>query len=122
MRGRVALLGVTYKADVPDTRDAPAEAMWSWWREHAPHLRVVAHDPVAGSWPLAPLVPFDDAVEGAHAVVLATPHESFANLSPEHLAMVRRVPWVFDFHGVLRQHLSSQPDLMYVGPGVLDDA
>jgi UDP-N-acetyl-D-mannosaminuronic acid dehydrogenase len=119
---RVALFGVTYKADVSDTRNAPAEAMLAWWRTHTPYMDVRAHDPVAASWPHAPLVSPDDALEGAHALVVTTPHDAFARPSPELLAAVCRVPRVFDFHGVLRQHLSSQPDLMYVGPGVLADA
>jgi UDP-N-acetyl-D-mannosaminuronate dehydrogenase len=115
------LLGVTYKADVPDTRASPAEIMLAWWRAHAPHLEVRAHDPIASTWPHAPLVPLAHALDGADAVVLATPHGAWAELPPVILA-ARRVPWVFDFYGVLRQHLSSQPDLMYVGPGVPGDA
>ena len=118
----VALFGVTYKADVPDTRDAPAEFMVEWWRTYAPHIQVRAHDPFVTAWPYAGLVTRDNALEGAHALVLATPHRAFADPPPELLAAVRRVPWVFDFHGVLRQHLSSLPDLTYVGPGVIGDA
>jgi UDP-N-acetyl-D-mannosaminuronic acid dehydrogenase len=76
--GPIALLGVTYKAEVDDIRESPAVAVAELAVEHGfdvrlcdPHVR-----PDTAGLP-APLLPLEQAVRDARAVVLLVDHRAF---------------------------------------------
>ena len=100
----VAVLGVAFKPGTDDIRDAPAldvvDALL------ADGARVRLHDPVAldqvrGRYPDVALCDkAEDAVRGAHAVVLCTEWGEYAGIAPARLAELLEYPVVVDARGV----------------------
>ncbi|MEJ7843922.1 MAG: UDP-glucose/GDP-mannose dehydrogenase family protein [Rubrobacter sp.] len=93
---RIALLGLTFKPNTDDIREAPSLEMAR--SLGALGARVVGYDPVAGK-AAAELVPelkvvFDpyEALAGAHAAVLVTEWEELRALNPEKAAALMRKP------------------------------
>ncbi|RKT54891.1 nucleotide sugar dehydrogenase [Saccharothrix australiensis] len=74
---RVLLLGVTYKADVPDTRESAALRIAAGLT--ALGARIAYHDPVAGAVARLgpPVADLDSAVRDSDAVVLLVPHSAY---------------------------------------------
>jgi UDP-N-acetyl-D-glucosamine dehydrogenase len=95
---KVAVLGISYIADVADTRNSPAAALVD--ELEAAGARVAAHDPVVETWPERPGHRVERelaaALRAADAVVLAVAHgayreltaEKLLNMSPSHAAFV----------------------------------
>jgi len=97
---RLALLGVSYRPDVADTRHAPAEL---FLREAlARGADVVLHDPLVAHWPevgceLSQTLPAPDDLD---AVIFATAHGAYRDIVPaDWLAGAR--PAVLDANDVL---------------------
>lgn len=95
--GPIALLGLTYKADVDDIRESPAlhvaEAAARRGydvRLYDPHVR-----PETTGLP-APLVPFEAAVRDAAAVVLLVDHRAFAEIDIDLVGALVRHKRVLD--------------------------
>ncbi|EMA27730.1 nucleotide sugar dehydrogenase [Haloarcula japonica] len=89
----VAVLGITYKGNVSDTRNSPGlevanllgdvttearTAVDGGWGESS----VTIHDPRATDSRLQ-LVSLEAAIDGAYAVIFGAAHEEFADLDPE---------------------------------------
>ncbi|WP_433259863.1 nucleotide sugar dehydrogenase [Actinosynnema sp. CS-041913] len=74
---KVLLLGVTYKADVPDIRESAALRVAAGLT--ALGARIAYHDPIAGEVPqLGPPVPdLDSALRESDATVLLVPHSGY---------------------------------------------
>lgn len=96
----IAVLGVAFKPGTDDIRDAPAlEVIDALLAEGA---RVRLHDPVAldhvrTRYPEAALCDkAEDALRGAHAVVLCTEWDEYRAIAPERLAELLAYPIVID--------------------------
>ena len=96
----VAVLGVAFKPGTDDIRDAPAlDVVDGLVAEGA---RVRLHDPVAlphveGRWPEVTLHDkAEDALRGAHAVVVCTEWDEYRALSPERVCELLAYPVVVD--------------------------
>lgn len=78
---RIALLGISYKADIPDMRESPALVIRDLLKKEGADVRIfdpyVRHESTARS--------LTDALEGADAAVLATDHSDFKKLAPQDL-------------------------------------
>ncbi|WP_309110866.1 nucleotide sugar dehydrogenase [Saccharothrix sp.] len=74
---RVLLLGVAYKADVPDTRESAAVRVAA--ELTALGARISYHDPVSGPVPRLgpPVTDLDSALRGSDATVLLVPHSGY---------------------------------------------
>ncbi len=119
---RVALLGLSFKPDTDDLRDAPsleiARAL------HALGARAVGYDPVAGK-AAARLVPellvvFDpyEAIEGAHAAVVITEWDEVRSLKPKRAASLMREPKLLvDGRNALDPATCREAGLLYAGFG-----
>jgi UDP-N-acetyl-D-mannosaminuronic acid dehydrogenase len=83
-RASVALLGLAYKPDVEDLRDAPALEIYKLLKAQskAPLLVCEPHLP---THPDIPLVPLKEALQ-AEIIVLTTGHKIFRALTPTQLA------------------------------------
>ena len=98
----IAVLGVTYKGNVSDTRNSPglaiARRLAGHTRSERPvpdggdNLDVRLHDPVATDPTLA-LQSQTEALDGADAAVIAASHDQFTDLDPERVGelLERRV-------------------------------
>ena len=85
---RVLVLGVTYKRDVPDMRESPADDVVRLLRYSG--ATVSFHDPFVESWAVdgepVPFVSLPVAAPVADACVLVTDHSAFADLHVVELA------------------------------------
>ena len=85
---KIALLGAAYKADVDDARESPASRIDELLRERGFETAIfdpnVArfHRPLCGS--------LEEAVTGADALVLITPHTAFRQIHPADVAVRMR--------------------------------
>ncbi len=95
---RVAVLGMTYKADVADCRESPALEIIYLLRERG--LTVAVHDPLAQDEHLLPL---EEALAGADLLLLLVGHHDYRSLEPAKAAQLLRKPVVFDTRGVLER-------------------
>jgi UDP-N-acetyl-D-mannosaminuronic acid dehydrogenase len=75
---KVAVLGLAFKGDTDDTRDSLSHKLIRLLERDLADVAV--HDPVVAT----PIASFDEAVEGADVVVVATNHSAYSN--PEALA------------------------------------
>ena len=119
---RVALLGLSFKPETDDLREAPslkiAEAL------HTLGARAVAYDPVAGEAAAKRvpelLVRFDphEALRGAHATVVVTEWEEIKGLDPKKAATLMRDPkLVVDGRNVLDPSSWRDAGLLYTAFG-----
>ena len=105
---RVAILGLSFKADTSDLRSSPAIDLISTLRGHG--LAIAAHDPHAATAPAArPLLPADVALApdpyaactGADVTVIATEWDSYRDLDLERLAATMRGRHLVDLRAVI---------------------
>ena len=103
LRGkRVALLGLAFKPNTDDTRDAPAFVLAG--RLLAEGAEVVAWDPVArpdGLHGVEQVATVEDATRGADAVVLVTEWPQLADVDWEAVAGSMRTPHFIDGRNML---------------------
>jgi UDP-N-acetyl-D-mannosaminuronic acid dehydrogenase len=77
----VAFLGVTFKADVDDVRESPALRVAESAVARGYDVRLCDPHVAPGTYPLpAPLLPLEQAVRDAQAVVLLVDHAAFKDL------------------------------------------
>ena len=119
---RVALLGLSFKPNTDDLREAPSLEIARTL--HALGAKVVGYDPVAGK-AASKLLPtlkvvFDpyEALTGAHAAVVVTEWEEFRTLDLERAAALMEEPKVLvDGRNALDPALALQAGLAYRGFG-----
>jgi nucleotide sugar dehydrogenase len=100
----VAVCGVSYLADVADTRNSPTETLVDALLEKGAQVRV--HDPHVVSWIERPgttvLQSMPEALRGADGVVLAIPHGAYVSLGADDLIeLLERGAFVVDAQNVL---------------------
>jgi nucleotide sugar dehydrogenase len=99
LRGRrAAVLGVTYRPAVADTRSSPAEIVARELRSEG--VEVVAYDPLVRDWPEVPQVALTDdlaaALAGADIVVVCLPDARYREGLAAELARLERGAIVID--------------------------
>jgi nucleotide sugar dehydrogenase len=79
---RITVCGVSYIADVADTRNSPTGTLVEGLLAEGAEVRV--HDPTLRAWPEKPAIPIvqnlAEALAGVDGVVLAVPHEAYRAL------------------------------------------
>jgi UDP-N-acetyl-D-glucosamine dehydrogenase len=95
---RIAVLGVSYKPGVGDTRESPALKILALLR--ALGARLSYHDPHVPALPEHGLAsePLEEALDGADLVLIVTAHPGV-----DHEAAVRGAPLALDLRGVTRR-------------------
>ena len=119
---RIAVLGLTFKPETDDMRDAPALAILPALIDRG--ARVRAHDP-QGMHEAAALLPeavdycdsVTQAVSGADAVVLMTEWNQYRGLDLEKLARAMRGDVFIDLRNVYERPLMERAGLRYIGVG-----
>lgn len=111
-RSHIALLGLAYKKNIPDTRESPAlkikqeleklGAVVHTYDPHVPHLSTESS--------------LEDALNKSTAVVVATDHQAFTKLTPE-LLLQHRVPVIIDGRNCLDKDEFIAGGVTYVGIG-----
>ena len=119
LRGkRIALLGLAFKPNTDDTREAPAFVLAG--RLLAEGADVVAWDPVAhadGLYGVEQVATVDDAVRGADAVVLVTEWPELADVDWAAVAAGMRTPFFVDGRNMLDPETMRAAGFTYDGIG-----
>ncbi|MCB9675614.1 MAG: UDP-glucose/GDP-mannose dehydrogenase family protein [Alphaproteobacteria bacterium] len=117
----LAILGVTFKPNTDDMRDAPSLVILPALQEAGATIR--AHDP-EGTETAAPLLPgvtfFDDpyaCIEGADGLVIITEWEAFRALDLERVHALLREPVVVDLRNIYRPTRMAEHGFRYASIG-----
>lgn len=126
VRGKViAILGLTFKPNTDDMRDAPSIAIIRALQDNGAHIR--AYDP-QGMDEAEKL--FDDvhyardaydAAEGADAIVIVTEWEAFRALDLERIKSLMATPVLVDLRNIYRTSEMKQLGFTYSGIGRAED-
>jgi UDPglucose 6-dehydrogenase len=118
---RVGVLGLAFKPETDDLRDAPAiEVVQGLLAEGA---EVVAYDPVAGEQAVRQLPEMKlageplDCAEGAHALVVLTEWAEFAALDPVKLRSRMAYPIIIDARNCLDAQAYAAAGFTVIGVG-----
>ena len=121
-RGKtVAILGLTFKPNTDDMRDAPSLAVIQALQDAGAIVR--AHDPegVEQASKMVKDVTFSDspyaAAEGADALVLVTEWDAYRALDLSRLASILKAPLLVDLRNVYRQSEAAKAGLTLVSVG-----
>lgn len=109
---KVAVLGVSYKPNVGDDRESPSFTVIKALKDR--NAQVIVYDPYIPT--KSTVKSLGEALKNADAVILATAHKEFTDIT---LDDIRDVQVVLDGRGAL-QHLSKQlqkTDATYIGLG-----
>lgn len=94
-RGKVALLGLSYKADIDDTRESPSLEVIRAMEEQ--NIEYSVFDPhIKENIFLKQTQSIEEAVEHADVILIMTNHQEFKRLNPENLKDKIRTKLVFD--------------------------
>jgi UDPglucose 6-dehydrogenase len=127
-RGKtVGVLGVAFKADTDDIRDAPSLRVVPQLRERGAILQI--YDPKAAS-KMAERFPPDErlqyvdsvweAARGAHALLILTEWEEFRSLELRRLRSLMRTPVIVDGRGILEPEKVREAGFDYYSLGRAD--
>lgn len=109
---RITLLGLAYKADVPDMRESPAIAIRNELLRRG--ARLVIFDPYIPDQSSAHT--FDEALNGQEAALIATDHTVFKHLTPRAF-LSRGVEIVLDGRNCLPKETFQKAGILYRGIG-----
>ena len=118
---RVALLGLTFKPNTDDMRDAPSIAIAQALADAG--VAVVAYDPegMELAKPMMPGVEMKDdvyaAIEGADAVVIVTEWDAFRALDLARVKQIANGPIMIDLRNVYQAADVESAGLQYLGIG-----
>ncbi|MEK7208766.1 MAG: nucleotide sugar dehydrogenase [Patescibacteria group bacterium] len=108
----VAVLGVSYKPDIDDCRQSPSFDIIRILKEYGADVRVF--DPFVPKKSTAKSL--DEAVQGAQAVVVATAHKDFKELTPDYFVN-NGVKVVVDGRNCLPKENFVKAGIIYKGVG-----
>ncbi len=117
----VAVLGITFKPDTDDLRDSPALDIADRILSSGAHVVVV--DPAAGTElrrrrpDLDVADSVEEAVTGAHVVMVLTPWKEYVSLDPAELLPLVASPVIIDGRNVLDPHRWDAAGWTYLGMG-----
>jgi UDPglucose 6-dehydrogenase len=118
---RVGVLGLAFKPETDDLRDAPAiDVVQGLISEGA---EVIAYDPVAGEAALRFLPEMKlageplDVAEGAHALVVMTEWAEFQKLPPSELKARMAYPIIVDARNCIDGHAFAEAGFTVIGVG-----
>lgn len=110
----VALFGVAYKGNVDDARESAGRDFARLLAQKDITARL--YDPHVHHVDLE-MVGLEQAVQGADALIITTPHDEFKYLDPTELKKTMRTPRVFDFCNLLDPTKWQNAGFEYVGRG-----
>lgn len=117
----IAILGLTYKPGTNTLRRSAA--IETCHLLHQAGTKITAYDPAIGqlednSYKFIDLkLTINDALQGADAVIVATPCPEFVELSSSAILQNMRQPIVFDVNGFLSKNLADNEKIRYFPAG-----
>ncbi|HQK83847.1 MAG TPA: nucleotide sugar dehydrogenase [Atribacter sp.] len=113
---KVLIMGLTYKENVPDTRETPVVGLIKVLKEFG--VEVYGYDPLLTREEIAGfgVEPVDGLKEGMDAVVVTVGHREFRGISLEEIAgTMRGRPVVVDVRGVYGRFHAEKMGIWYAG-------
>ncbi|MHA1185548.1 MAG: nucleotide sugar dehydrogenase [Candidatus Heimdallarchaeota archaeon] len=95
----VTVLGVSYKANVDDTRETPALKFIHLAKKSGMTIKI--HDPLNDSFEGGELLPLEEAVKDSDCIVVITDHSIFKNIDPIAVGKLMRNKNLLDARNVL---------------------
>ena len=121
---KVALLGVSYKANTDDTRNTPTENIVKVLRSryHSHNIEYIAHDPFVHErdYRLTRLTNnFNEAITNADVLMFTTNHSEYYNIDLDDLKKKVRTPIIIDGRNIFEKKLVEEKGFTYrkVGEG-----
>lgn len=121
---KIALMGVSYKADTDDTRNTPTEKIvWTLKkRYHSHNIQYIAHDPYVKERDYKETQLTDDlneAVSGADVLIFATNHKQYYNLNLSDIKKKMITPIIIDGRNIFDKKIVGEIGFIYrkVGEG-----
>ena len=111
---RVVILGLTYKENVPDTRESPSHEMIHELKEF--HAEVYGYDPLLTTEEIARfnVQPLTDLSIEADCIIINVPHDQFKVLTLEDARRISKgTPVIIDVKGVHGQWKELDPTIQY---------
>ncbi len=116
---KVAILGVTYKGNVPDIRETPVRDLALSLSEAG--ARVVVYDPMSTeSFGLPRAGSLEEALSGADVIILGADHDEFKRIEPERLKRMvggKSRVILFDGKNALDREGFERAGFLYAGVG-----
>lgn len=110
----IAVFGLTYKGNIDDVRESPALEIYEKLAMND-RLEVRAHDPhVRNEQVPFPLLSFEEAIKGAHVVLVLADHNEFKTMDEGMLIEKMAAPVVFDTKHCL-QTTNDELTVYYIG-------
>jgi UDPglucose 6-dehydrogenase len=121
-RGKtVAVLGLTFKPNTDDMRDAPSLSLIQALQDAGAEVRAYDPEGVEQARPLLKNVTFSDnpyaAIDGADAVVIVTEWDEFRALDLARVARTLRTPLLVDLRNIYPPEEAARHGLTLVGVG-----
>ena len=118
---RLALLGLAFKPNTDDMRDAPSLALVEALSAQGAHLHAYDPEAMANARPLMPGVVFHDsayaAIAEAEALIIVTEWDAFRALDLDRVKETMKTPIVIDLRNVYRPADMRARGFTYVGVG-----
>ena len=121
---KVALLGVSYKANTDDTRNTPTENIVKVLRSryHSHNIEYIAHDPFVHErdYRLTRLTNnFNEAITNADVLMFTTNHSEYYNIDLDDLKKKVRTPIIIDGRNIFEKKVVEEKGFTYrkVGEG-----
>ncbi|MER2263799.1 UDP-glucose dehydrogenase family protein [Methylobacterium oxalidis] len=126
VRGRtIALLGLTFKPNTDDMRDAPSLSIVAGLQDAGARVRAYDPEGMEQARPLLPDIGYAadpyDCAEGADALVLVTEWDAFRALDFDRLKAIMAEPVVVDLRNVYRPEDMARRGLRYTSVGRAQD-
>jgi len=121
---KIALLGVSYKANTDDTRNTPTENIVKFLknRYHSHNISYIAHDPYVKprDYKATELTDdFNKAISGTDVLIFATNHSEYYNIDFDELKKKVRTPIIIDGRNIFNKKAVEERGFIYrkVGEG-----
>ncbi|MFX1498814.1 MAG: nucleotide sugar dehydrogenase [Promethearchaeota archaeon] len=121
---KIAILGVSYKANTDDTRNSPAENIIKVLknRYHSHNITYIAHDPYVKErdYDKTKLTDdFNEAISGTDVLMFVTNHEEYYGIDLDNLKKKVRTPIIIDGRNIFNKNLVEEKGFIYrkVGEG-----
>jgi len=112
---KVLIMGLTYKENVPDTRETPVVDMIRVLKEFG--VEVYGYDPLLTREEVASfgVEPVEGLKEGMDAVVVTVGHDNFNKISINILCdIMNGTPIIIDVRGIMNQNEVKNHELLYI--------
>ena len=109
---KIVLFGVSYKKDVDDVRETPAEQIVEILKKNGGN--VIAYDPLVKKCSFVELRSLEEAVRNADCIIVVTDHSHFKHIKWREIGKLMRSKLLVDCRNLFKK---SPSNFLYIGLG-----